>query len=580
MRLEAACEFSAVRAAIAQVQRWLAEKKLPEADLGAWELALMEGANNAVKYAPPAARGLPVVIEISEGERDVEARITDHTAGFDWPAEVKLPEDESESGRGLFLMRSLTDYAAYFRHPGENILVLRRAHTGSSNLVAPAAGPLPQRLAEAEGALNDMAAELATSYESLVAMFRYSAELGTNTDVKDFSQRLLRDLVQIAEADGALLRLVSADGTKLETIFTLPESTRTPIKPVNLADDFLSSVEVRAARSRQDIWFDPKEPLDKNDPLRAVMPVGNGICHAFYVADQLVGTAALGRLAADKPFTAAQLNLLHTFTDFLAIQIVNARLLDERTATRVTRRELEIAADIQHSLLPATLPNCPPFALAAVCQSALQVGGDFYDVIAAGDGAVLLVIADVMGKGVPAAMFAAVLRSTIRSMPQLFAQPGALLAAANTILFPDLSRVDMFVTAKLVYVDARRGKLISASAGHCPLLVWRPGNAAADPPPEPGFPLGIEPDESYPQTVTELPPGGAALLYTDGVSEARDATGEMLGEKKLQHLLADVAAATSDALVAKNFLLERLAAERGTAPLLDDQTFIFIRHLA
>ena len=96
----------------------------------------------------------------------------------------------------------------------------------------------------------------------------------------------------------------------------------------------LKSVELRAARSRTDIWFSPEEPLEPHDPLRAAMPVGNGICHAFYVADQLVGTAALGRLAAHKPFTAAQVNLLHTFVDFLAIQIVNARLLAERTAAQ------------------------------------------------------------------------------------------------------------------------------------------------------------------------------------------------------------------------------------------------------
>ena len=441
-------------------------------------------------------------------------------------------------------------------------------------------GQLQQRLAESESALDDMAAELSSSYESLVAMFRYSAELGTNTDVKDFSQRLLRDLMQIAEADGAMLRLVAADGKKLETLLAWPEQNRAPIPAVDLAADFLTSVEVRAARSRQDIWFDPEDSLDRNDPLRAVMPVGNGVCHAFFVADQLVGTAALGRLAADKPFTAAQLNLLHTFIDFLAIQIVNARLLDERTAARVTRRELEIAADIQRSLLPAKLPACPPFALAAVCESALQVGGDFYDAIPANDGAVLLVIADVMGKGVPAALFAAVLRTTIRSMPQLFSQPGRLLGVANKILFSDLSRVDMFVTAKLVYVDAHRGELVSASAGHCPLLVWRPGETAAGLPDRPGFPLGIEPDTTYPTTVTALPPGGAALLYTDGVTESRTAAGELLGENKLHQLLAEVAAATSDAAVAKNFLLERLAAERKAAPLADDQTFILIRHLA
>jgi serine phosphatase RsbU (regulator of sigma subunit) len=385
--------------------------------------------------------------------------------------------------------------------------------------------------------------------------------------------------VQLAEADGAVLRLLSADGKKLETQRVLPENKALTLAPVTLLADDLKSVEARAARTRQDIWFSPEEPLGKNDPLRAAMPVGNGVCHAFVVADQLVGTATLGRLAANKPFTAAQVNLLHTFVDFLAIQIVNARLLDERTATRVTRRELEIAAEIQRSLLPAELPACRPFVLAAACQSATQVGGDFYDVIPAGGGAVLLVIADVMGKGVPAALFAAVLRSTIRSMRHLFAQPGELLAAANKILFPDLARVDMFITAKLVYLDPHRGGIISASAGHCPLLLCETGPEKITLEPV-GFPLGIEPDTAYRQAVNALPPGAAALLYTDGLNEARNAAGELLGEKKLAQVLAEAVAQTPDAEGSKNFLLARLAEFRGHAPLTDDQTLILIRHLA
>jgi len=577
LRVETACEFSAVRAGVARVCGWLGELGLPEADLGAWELALIEAANNAVKYAPPEARQLPVVIEISAGARDIEARITDHTAGFDWPAEIKLPDADAEQGRGLYLMKSLTDAFFYLRHPCENVLVLRRARSAGTG-VLPDIGDLQRRLAEAETALTEMTTELAANYESLVAVFRYSSELGANTDLQEFSHRLLRDLAQLAEADGAVLRLLSADGKKLETLLVLPEKNPALLAPLALTDDFLKPVETRAARTRQDIWFSPAEPLDQNDPLRAAMPVGNGICHAFYLADQLVGTATLGRRAADKPFTAAQVNLLHTFVDFLAIQIVNARLLDERTATRVTRRELEIAAEIQRSLLPAQLPACPPFALAAACQSALQVGGDFYDAIPAGDGAALLVIADVMGKGVPAALFAAVLRSTIRSMPQLFSQPGELLGAANQILFPDLSRVDMFITAKLVYLDPRRGELIFASAGHCPLLVWQHGETQAGASGQAGIPLGIEPRAVYPRNVHPLPPGAAALLYTDGLSESRDAGGELLGEEKLRRMLAEAAAQTRDVETGKLFLLDRLTAYRGDVALSDDQTFVLIRH--
>ena len=577
--MEAACEFPAVRAATLAVRDWLAEKGLPAADLDAWELALVEAANNAVKYAGAAARELPVTIEVSCGEREVEARITDHTAGFDWPEEVDLPDVESESGRGLFLIKSLTDHVAYLRHAGGNVMVLRRAGRVAGGGGLPDVGQLQDRLTEAETALTDMTAELGSSYESLVALFRYSSELGAQTDLQDFSQRLLKDLMQIAEADCAVLRLVSQDGKRLETPLVLPPEWKAVLPPVALAGQVVS-VEVGAARNRQDIWFNPDEPLSEEDPLRAVMPAGNGICHAFYVADQLVGTATLGRTLAGKPFTAAQVNLLHTFVDFLAIQIVNARLLDERTAARVTRRELQIAADIQRSLLPARIPACLPFELSAACQSALQVGGDFYDLIPASDGALLLVIADVMGKGVPAALFAAVLRSTIRSMPQLFDQPGELLATANRTLYPDLSLVDMFVTAKVAYLDPRRQRIVTASAGHCPLLVCQPGATAAVAVGQSGFPLGIEPVTRYAQLEVPLPPGTLAMLYTDGLTEARNAAGEMLGEPRLLQLLAQTAAQTSDAHGGKHFLLARLADYSGQAPLADDQTLILIRHRA
>jgi len=579
LRLEATCDFSAVRAATLAVRAWLAERGLTAGELAAWELALVEAANNAVKYAGAAGQELPVVIEVSRGEREVEVRVTDHTAGFDWPAEVNLPELDAESGRGLFLIKSLTDQVAYLRHATGNVLVLRRAGPVSAPDEVPDVCQLQKQLAEAETALTDMTAELASSYESLVALFRYSSELGAQTDLADFSRRLLNDLIQIAEADCAVLRLVSHDGSCLETPLVLPGEGQFPLASVALAAG-VASVEVNAARNRQDIWFNPEEPLAGSDPLRAVLPGGNGICHPFFVADQLVGTATLGRILADKPFTAAQVNLLHTFIDFLAIQIVNARLLDERTAARVIRRELQIAADIQRSLLPARIPACLPFEVSAACRSALQVGGDFYDLIPAGDGTLLLVIADVMGKGVPAALFAAVLRSTIRSMPQLFDQPGELLAAANRTLYPDLSLVDMFVTAKLAYLDPRGQKIVTASAGHCPLLVCQPGLPAAVATGQSGLPLGIEPLTRYAQVETALPPNTLAMLYTDGLTEARNATGEMLGEPALLQLLEQAAAQTSNAMGAKQYLLARLVNYSGQAPLNDDQTLILIRHRA
>ena len=571
------CELSAVRAAILAARDWLAEKGLPEMDLGGWELALAEAANNAVKYADARNRHQPVTIEVLWGEREVEARITDHTAGFDWPAKVELPEADAECGRGLFLIQSLTDAVMYLRHPDQNVLILRRARPPGIAETLPDVRQLQSQLADTETALVDMTAELSSSYESLVALFRYSSELGAHANLKHFSHRLLKDLMQITEADKAVLRLLSTDGKKLEPLLLLPDEEQIPLTPIPLAGA-PDSVEIVAARKQQDIWFSPEEPLAADDPLRSAIPTGNGICHPFVVANQLVGTATLARSRGDKPFAAAQVNLLHSFIDFLAIQIVNARLLDERTSAQVTQRELEIAANIQHSLLPTKIPDCPPFEMSAAYQSALQVGGDFYDIIPAGDGSLLLVIADVMGKGVPAALFAAVLRSTLRSMPQLFNQPAELMATANRILFPDLTRVDMFVTALVACLDPHRQKLFSANAGHCPLLVWRPGMARAEAYGEYGFPLGIEPLTRYLQTEIDLPPGTAILLYTDGLSETRNAAGELLGEEKLISIFTQAATQTSDTAGGKYFLLSRLNDFRDQAPMTDDQTLIFIRH--
>src|SRR5213078_2814923 len=127
-------------------------------------------------------------------------------------------------------------------------------------------------------------------------------------------------------------------------------------------------------------------------------------------------------------------------------------------------RELDIARNIQQSLLPKTFPSLPGFGLAGFCLSARQVGGDFFDVLPLSSHSALLVVADVMGKGVPAALFAATLRTLIRAMAEWTHRPGELLARVNRLMYDELSGVDMFITAQLALADTRQGRLIVASA--------------------------------------------------------------------------------------------------------------------
>jgi sigma-B regulation protein RsbU (phosphoserine phosphatase) len=238
-------------------------------------------------------------------------------------------------------------------------------------------------------------------------------------------------------------------------------------------------------------------------------------------------------------------------------------------------RDLQIAKNIQRSLLLKTLPQLPGFGLAGYCESARQVGGDFYDVVKLSDDALLLIIADVMGKGIPAAMFAAILRSLLRALPELTRQPSELLSRVNRLLFDELSEVDMFITAQLVYVDARKRRLVTASAGHCPLLLAVAGDGAVKPLSPEGMPLGILPD-TFTDETAELPANCRVLLYTDGLTEARNAQGELFGQERLMEWLKRATTRPHKAEDLKNELVSELLKFQANTSLKDDQTFLIM----
>ena len=237
----------------------------------------------------------------------------------------------------------------------------------------------------------------------------------------------------------------------------------------------------------------------------------------------------------------------------------------------VGHHDQEIASALQQSLLVTKLPELPGFELAGFSQSAQNVGGDFYDALKVGDGSVLLVIADVMGKGVSAAVFAAILRAVLRSLPGLTRQPAALLARVNHLLFGQLSSVDRFITAQLALVEANTRRMVIASAGHCPLLV-ADGAQVRSISPE-GMPLGILPDTVFASEMVELPRHCRVLLYTDGLTEALAEDGQRYGQERLSAWLAGV---NGNAKELKGELAQKLADFQRKISLNDDQTFLMM----
>ena len=557
-----------VREAAAAARRFLTEQGLRDEEISGWELVITEAANNPVVHAPQAQ---PWRLELRVTPAEVTAVLTDHSAGFDWPENVELPDPESESGRGLFLIVSLTDFQHYHRDPAGNVLTLRRNRVPALPEAAAsptAAAKAEDEVAALESVLDSMTEELSSAYESLSAIFRFSAESGRLTDLTSFTQSLLEHLTTVTRSDCGVVKLSAADGEPARTLAVLGCD---PDCAAGCADGFLP-LEEESLRSRQDQWIDASG--DK------VLPgVLSGLVHPFFDGDNPMGTLTLGRRTLAEPLRAGEVNVIHTFSEFLAQHILRRRHEEAALRASIVKRELELAAAIQRSLLPRSMPVIAGLSLSAHCESAMDVGGDFYGVLPWGETGVFFMMADVMGKGVGASMMAAVTRSALRSVPHLYQDPGLVLRQTARFLYEDLDHLGMFVTAVVGTVDVPSGKVRIASAGHCPVLITGPDGGVQEIP-ACGPPLGLLEEMEYPATEVDFPPGSHMLVFTDGLTDPRDSRGAFESHEDLAAWLENPARESAVAGDLHAALLERLRLNGSTAALADDQTFLIIRRQA
>jgi len=209
-------------------------------------------------------------------------------------------------------------------------------------------------------------------------------------------------------------------------------------------------------------------------------------------------------------------------------------------------------------------------------QSAREVGGDFYDAIALDDKSLLLMIADVMGKGVPAALFATTMRGLLLGLAARTSDPSQLLSSLNRLLYKELSSVSMFITAQIVHVELKTRKLTAASAGHCPLHFVQPGRRSISTMQIKGLPLGVLPDTDYPQMTAHMGTPAAVLMYTDGLTDRRNPAGKTYGQTRLKTWLRLNAVPGRGADELRDRLATELNRFRGDAAMSDDQAFLIL----
>lgn len=271
--------------------------------------------------------------------------------------------------------------------------------------------------------------------------------------------------------------------------------------------------------------------------------------------------------------------------DFNDLEVTIAKTLEQmehlrqgqqaKTALTALRAELELAGALQQSILPTHFPQEPDHGLCAKMVPARDIGGDFYDYFYLDDDHLGIVMADVSGKGVTAAMFMGVSRTLLRFTALQGMAVGPCLAHVNNLLCTD-NESCMFVTVLYGILELESGRFTYGNAGHLPPY-WLHQDGRVEPlPTTSGIALGVLDGVEFQVQTVQLQPGDSLLLYTDGVTEAFNLEDELFGDERLIELLRASAAPYPARLV--EHVVGAVGHYAGSAPQADDITVLALRY--
>ncbi|MCA1666069.1 MAG: PP2C family protein-serine/threonine phosphatase [Thermomicrobia bacterium] len=401
---------------------------------------------------------------------------------------------------------------------------------GYAPLLEAIAGFIGNALAT-ETELDTMTDELVDSYDQLTFLYEIARMLSMTSTLAEALAALLAQARHIIGADGGAVVIEQAE------------------KPmIVLTDGMVPGHDFITAAHR--VVTAANRPLVANDgaavgaTVSAQLDAVTSIIVAPIVTPQGIASAAC--FGATKPggFTAGNRKLMQAVAEQTIAIAGQFALQEEQIRRSRLARDLELAAQIQAALLPGPFPARPQVSLVATMVPASEVGGDFYthpDDRAEQSDVLAFAIGDVAGKGVAAALITTVCLSAMRAEMRHVASPAQALHAVQGFIQDELSRIDSFVTCILATYDPPTRRLEYANAGHNAIFRWRARDRQVEAFGATGLPLGVDVGIAVENATVMLDPGDLLLLYTDGVTEAMSATGELFGDARLCMLLAECA---------------------------------------
>jgi len=396
-------------------------------------------------------------------------------------------------------------------------------------------------------AFRSVRSSLEESREALYVRLRSSEIMNKTQDLQLIISELLDLLMEEFKFDMIVVRLFAEDGRLAVCCKKESDDLGIPAADISPNDDYFIS-ELLSSR-RPQFANDTRNLNRYRNSAATPQEHFSAFAHIPIVGErEAAGVLSVFSSSIVGLFTEELLNLLTSLAGQLALAV---ELVDEREAREKEKsqkdaallknaavtHEMEIAKQIQLSLLPEEPPSLPGIQIAFLSVPADHVGGDYYDFFVREGRIFDAVIADVSGHNVGAALIMVETRSVLRAQVNVSSSPGKILSSLNNLLLSDLTRAELFITMFYIKYDTLTQWLTFSSAGHNQPLLYRFSDGSCHYLDAEGLIIGVKEDVFFEEKSILLDPGDILLLYTDGLTEAANSDGEMYGLERLSALL-------------------------------------------
>lgn len=368
-----------------------------------------------------------------------------------------------------------------------------------------------------------------------------------------------RGFLMAAEEDTGGLRVLVARGVDGNALAEEGYSTTIVNQVVSTGQPLLTN----------NAQFDTRYQAGQSIIMRGLRAI---LCAPMMTQGRLLGAIYVDTSMKAGNFSQADRDLLSAVAGQAAIALENARLYTQSVEKGRLERELQMAREIQQSLLPRVMPQVDGYQIAAVWKAAREVAGDFYDLFLLDAHRFSVVIADVSDKGAPAALFMAVARTMIRAHSHAGLSPIETMSRTNDLILED-AESGMFVTVYQSMFEVNGGS-VHVNAGHNPPLLYRHATGEIHFMPRGGRAIGWFPNNPLQSVELNLEYGDVMVYYTDGVTEAQNSDGEFFGEERLVELvLRSVSLSAQEIVDAIVYTVDEFCVGM---PPFDDQTIVVV----